>query len=686
MASQLAALHVDITAGRGLAPKDRNGLSDPYCKIWLEDEKGVKDKDSKRSTSVIKKTLNPEWGETFRYMLLTKHKVLVIQCWDKDKIGSDFMGEIVIPLSDITTKEKRGWIDVCPKRKSKKKSKISGSLLISVRVEGSQKTKDIKEKQKVARIINKLFGYSYTPLDMLSECNCTMVARTPKFGTLVPTKYALYFFTERKNGKRKADEILWWDIKTVACPDSDSIQITTKKDENKVFKDIADDYGDAVHVIQSTWQEQSVLQRPPTLKKKKKKRFSITVGTAKEEDEDSLDEIADMTDYTEMSDERTDPELEEDEVEFIRETSFDDTPIKSVKPKSFEELRLNEDGTINTGAPGYSTRINFIAKRTVSRKNQGCESLFIKLKECQDVPEQSYGVPNTFVETRVGHQLFISNLERMDKHPVFGEEYMCEVNSNTCNNIVFSLFHKKNKDESGDFIGEVTVPFNEIPLGELIGLKKDFKPEIVGTRRIDGQKSIGRVQIKPVIDSKKQLLISVSQFVPLISNIKDVVIEASIGDKTEKTPCVAAFPFTFDSEFKFGVLTKGGILQLTVLSSDNIIGSISIPVNELNRTSNNAWYEISKGKIQNKNDKSEESEESTKSESTKEESKQMEIKRESSDIQLKKEPSSKSITKDAKVPEIQVKIEPKKGNSKIVLIGGLSLIILLLALIYTFLF
>lgn len=135
-----------------------------------------------------------------------------------------------------------------------------------------------------------------------------------------------------------------------------------------------------------------------------------------------------------------------------------------------------------------------------------------------------------------------------------------------------------------------------------------------------------------------------------------------------------------------GVLTKGGILQLTVLSSDNIIGSISIPVNELNRTSNNAWYEISKGKIQNKNDKSEESEESTKSESTKEESKQMEIKRESSDIQLKKEPSSKSITKDAKVPEIQVKIEPKKGNSKIVLIGGLSLIILLLALIYTFLF
>ena len=26
MASQLAALHVDITAGRGLAPKDRNGM------------------------------------------------------------------------------------------------------------------------------------------------------------------------------------------------------------------------------------------------------------------------------------------------------------------------------------------------------------------------------------------------------------------------------------------------------------------------------------------------------------------------------------------------------------------------------------------------------------------------------------------------------------------------------------
>ena len=66
----------------------------------------------------------------------------------------------------------------------------------------------------------------------------------------------------------------------------------------------------------------------------------------------------------------------------------------------------------------------------------------------------------------------------------------------------------------------MAVPFSEIPLGELIGLKKDFKPEIVATRRIDGEKSIGRLQIKPVIDSKKQLVIFVSQFVPLISKIK----------------------------------------------------------------------------------------------------------------------------------------------------------------------
>lgn len=41
------------------------GLSDPYCKIWLEDERGAKDKESKRKTAVIKKTLNPEWNESF---------------------------------------------------------------------------------------------------------------------------------------------------------------------------------------------------------------------------------------------------------------------------------------------------------------------------------------------------------------------------------------------------------------------------------------------------------------------------------------------------------------------------------------------------------------------------------------------------------------------------------------------
>jgi hypothetical protein len=45
--------------------KVKEGLSDPYCKIFLEDKAGKVDKSSKDKTVVVKKSLNPEWNHFY---------------------------------------------------------------------------------------------------------------------------------------------------------------------------------------------------------------------------------------------------------------------------------------------------------------------------------------------------------------------------------------------------------------------------------------------------------------------------------------------------------------------------------------------------------------------------------------------------------------------------------------------
>ena len=48
-------LVLDVVAGRDLASKDSNGLSDPFCEIYLLDDGGNPIKKSKNKTKIIKK-------------------------------------------------------------------------------------------------------------------------------------------------------------------------------------------------------------------------------------------------------------------------------------------------------------------------------------------------------------------------------------------------------------------------------------------------------------------------------------------------------------------------------------------------------------------------------------------------------------------------------------------------------
>ena len=56
--------------------------------------------DARQSTPTISKTLNPEWNVSLDLPILGV-PLLECVCWDKDRIGRDYMGEFDIALEDI---------------------------------------------------------------------------------------------------------------------------------------------------------------------------------------------------------------------------------------------------------------------------------------------------------------------------------------------------------------------------------------------------------------------------------------------------------------------------------------------------------------------------------------------------------------------------------------------------------
>ncbi|KAL9647314.1 hypothetical protein ABK040_011681 [Willaertia magna] len=128
-------IKLKLIKATNLIAADRNGLSDPYVIVRTE-RKEISN--FFKPTSVIKKTLNPIWNETFIYYIYEKHEKyeFFLEVMDKDLIFDDFLGSAVVNVVDIVTEANKEFTVDLPLEKVK-----SGTLQISLFVE--RKIEDI---------------------------------------------------------------------------------------------------------------------------------------------------------------------------------------------------------------------------------------------------------------------------------------------------------------------------------------------------------------------------------------------------------------------------------------------------------------------------------------------------------------------------------------------------------------
>ncbi|KAJ1980375.1 phosphatidylserine decarboxylase [Dimargaris xerosporica] len=134
-AAKAITVRFQVLQGRRLAPKDKNGLADPYAIVNV----GKK----KQSTHIVYEDLNPVWNCSFDFAISpTKPPpTIILVVWDYNRWRHAYMGEIHIPLLDLFTdsapnpfkpgREHGFWYKLTTGRGKYADAKVSGDILIN---------------------------------------------------------------------------------------------------------------------------------------------------------------------------------------------------------------------------------------------------------------------------------------------------------------------------------------------------------------------------------------------------------------------------------------------------------------------------------------------------------------------------------------------------------------------------
>ncbi|KAL2932223.1 hypothetical protein RDABS01_037633, partial [Bienertia sinuspersici] len=119
-------LIVKVIEARNIPAMDLNGLSDPYVRIQMGKQKF--------RTRVVKKCLNPYWGDEFSFRVDDLSDELVISVLDEDKyFNDDFVGLVKFPVSRVFDSPDKSlptaWYSLLPKNK-KSKPKDCGEICL----------------------------------------------------------------------------------------------------------------------------------------------------------------------------------------------------------------------------------------------------------------------------------------------------------------------------------------------------------------------------------------------------------------------------------------------------------------------------------------------------------------------------------------------------------------------------
>ena len=122
MSTSLCGVEVEVVKAIGILAADKSGTSDPYCTLSLLQADGKPFPSETYRTRIIKRTLNPEWGETFcvgndfRNMPVLEGSILVASLHDEDTgmcASDNRLGQVRFGPLEILAKKRNVALDAC---------------------------------------------------------------------------------------------------------------------------------------------------------------------------------------------------------------------------------------------------------------------------------------------------------------------------------------------------------------------------------------------------------------------------------------------------------------------------------------------------------------------------------------------------------------------------------------------